>query len=301
MKQMFIRLAGIALAAWLVAACSSGPDVAVIGKALPDLGGGKDLKISDVEEVEQDVAVGTDDVVAPPDVQPEDIAIVPDVPVVVDVPPVVDVPSKPDIAPDVPAKPDVVVKPDVGPDPCVKAFTDFEAAKAKALACSTPFDCIEPVKSSIGCDCQIRVSDQSFDYQAMSDVDANFAKLGCKISCPPGPCPDFTQEVGVCKNAKCQTINAPCKDLETYATAAIAEGIKCTADTDCNFKASVTLGCGCPAYMNGNTIGPAKPLFLYVTMLENAYKAKACTSTTACDCFDPQSAKCIDGLCVGQP
>lgn len=299
-----------AVVAMLVAGCSGGADVAVIGQPLPDLGGGPDLAIADVaEDVGSDV-LPTDDAMAedtPLADATEDIAIVADIPIEPDVPVLVDVYTPKDIAlpKDIVLPKDVgadAAPKDVGVDPCVKAYSDYLAAQAKATACSNPFACIEPVESTLGCKCMMRVSNDGLDYQAMQDVSATFTSQGCKVSCPPAACADFTQQVGVCSpKGKCMTTNVPCAQLDTYAAAAMAEGVKCTADADCGFKSSVTLGCGCPVYTNKNTMGPAKPLFLYMTMLATAYKAKACTPAVTCDCFDPQSALCIDGKCVGQP
>jgi len=303
MKQMFFRFAGIACAVALTTACSDGTDAKVVGAALPDINSAIDLAIGELgDDAEVAGDASTEPDAAAPDVQPA-----PDVVKIVDVLPVADVPAKTDTAQDAAPKPDVgdvtadvAAKPDATVDPCVKTFTDFVTAKTKALACTSPFECIMPVSSSLGCECQARVSAASFDYNTLNDLVALFTKAGCKASCP-GPCADFKQQIGVCKTGQCQTLNVPCKDLDTYASAAMAEGIKCQADNDCIFKSSVTLGCGCPIYTNAKTMGPSKPLFLYMTMLATAYKAKACTMDVACACFDPQSAKCIDGVCVGQP
>lgn len=296
-----------AVVAMLVAGCSGGADVAVIGQPLPDLGGGPDLNIADVagtdvlqtEDASADdtpVLDAAEDVAISPDVAVlPDIAVLPDVPVVIDVYTPKDVSLPKDAGVDAAPK-------DVGVDPCVKAYTDYLASQSKAMACSNPFACIEAVEATLGCKCMMRVSNDGLDYQAMKDESASFTSLGCKVSCPPAACADFTQQVGVCSSkGKCQTTNVPCAQLDTYAAAAMAEGVKCTADADCGFKSSVTLGCGCPVYTNKNTMGPAKPLFLYMTMLATAYKAKACTPAVTCDCFDPQSALCVDGKCVGQP
>jgi hypothetical protein len=113
-------------------------------------------------------------------------------------------------------------------------------------------------------------------------------------------CANMATQVGVCSAGQCATKELSCKELDSAASAALAEGAKCKADSDCAFKVSNTLGCGCPTFVNITTMGPGKPLFSYMKMLVLAYKAKVCVPETSCACPDPNTAKCVAGVCIAQ-
>jgi hypothetical protein len=207
----------------------------------------------------------------------------------------------PDIAPELPppdVQPEVVA--DVPPNPCIAKVKAFDDARGKALACTSPFDCWKPAPLSSKClDCNQFFDGNVPETQGMIDQSSDLKQSGCGGTCTTA-CPDMTKTVGVCSGGACATKELSCKELETAANAALAQGSKCSKDSDCTFKVSNTLGCGCPTFVNVTTMGPAKPLFNYMIMLVKAYKAKVCTADTSCACPDPQGAKCVAGICVAQ-
>jgi hypothetical protein len=183
-------------------------------------------------------------------------------------------------------------------DPCIAPRAAFEAASAAAQVCSTPFDCFALALTSADCTCQHHVNGVNpAVVQSVSDTAKAVAKANCKQACY-ADCLDLTTTVGVCSSGKCSTQNLTCSQLDQAASLALAEGAKCSADADCKFKVSNTLGCGCASFVNVTTMGPGKPLFSYMMMLVTAYKAKGCTSDVACECPPAESAICQAGKCV---
>lgn len=259
-----------------------------------DAGLTKDTNGADAVADSQQVADSEPDV-APIDAQPDVVAdVAPDVQP--DVPPDVTKDVQPDIQPDV--APDV--QPDTAVDPCQAKLTKYMALEAAAAKCSTPFDCYGPAPATVNCPkCTAYYNGKSADTQNLIDYNAELAAAKCSGTCN-SPCVDVTKMVGVCGSGTCQTKELSCKELDQAASLALAEGAKCSKDSDCTFKVSNTLGCGCPTFVNMTTMGPSKPLFLYMKMLVLAYKAKVCTADTTCACPDPSSAKCVAGVCVGQ-
>ncbi|MBI5610955.1 MAG: hypothetical protein HY902_18935 [Deltaproteobacteria bacterium] len=204
--------------------------------------------------------------------------------------------AQPDIAPDV--APDV--PPDTATDPCQPKLVKYQTLQDSAAKCTTPFDCFAPAPVSLNCPkCGVFYNGKSADVQNLIDYNAELAAAKCNGVCQ-SQCPDASKQVGVCGSGTCQTKELTCKELDQAASLALAEGAKCSKDSDCTFKVSNTLGCGCPTFVNMTTMGPSKPLFLYMKMLVLAYKAKVCTADTTCACTDPSSAKCVAGVCVGQ-
>ncbi len=200
-----------------------------------------------------------------------------------------------DVAPD--AKADTA---DTSADPCAVKLSQFADLKAKALACATPFDCYQGAAADGKCQtCQRHYNGKSADTQNLVDMSAVLLSSGCGAMCGSG-CANMATQVGVCSAGQCATKELSCKELDVAASAALAEGAKCKADSDCAFKVSNTLGCGCPTFVNITTMGPGKPLFNYMKMLVLAYKAKVCVPETSCACPDPNSAKCVAGVCVAQ-
>lgn len=283
------------------AACLEVSDGTMVGSSEADAIGadlalGKDsapeTTAADAEVSEILVDVGAD---LPSDAALVDVAA-PDAPALelapADVPPVDTQPA------DVP--PVDVAKPDVSTDPCAPKIAQFDALKGKALACATPFECFKPAPADAKCQlCQRHYNGNSADSQNLADVAAVLKASGCGSDCGSG-CSNMATHVGVCAAGQCTTKELTCKELDTAASAALAQGAKCTADADCTFKVSNTLGCGCPTFVNVKTMGPAKPLFNYMKMLVLAYKAKLCTAETACACPDPNTAKCVAGVCIAQ-
>ncbi len=185
-------------------------------------------------------------------------------------------------------------------DPCATKLATFTKLKDSAVTCKEFFECHKLSTASANCtDCSLWHNGLSADTQNLTDYTPEWKKSGCAKACG-GPCTDTLANVGVCTGGKCETKSLTCKELDDAAAKALATGAKCAADADCKFKVSNTLGCGCPTFVNVTTMGPAKPLFLYMTMLVKAYKAKACTSEVVCACPDPQSAKCVAGVCIAQ-
>lgn len=210
----------------------------------------------------------------------------------------------PDTAAEVAPPPDVVAEvappPDTAGDPCADKLATFNKLQASSLACDKFWQCHKPATASASCpDCQNYHNAMSADTQNLIDYTPEFKKSGCGGVCS-GACMDMVKNVGVCTASKCETKELSCKELDAAAGQALAEGAKCSTDKDCTFKVSNTLGCGCPTFVNITTMGPAKPLFNYMIMLVKAYKAKACTSDTTCACADPNSAKCVSGVCIAQ-
>ncbi len=181
-------------------------------------------------------------------------------------------------------------------DPCVQKANLFNATQVKALQCTTQFQCFHPASSQMLCPCQIYYSDATLDWQNLTDVEAEAKPLKCSLQCG-ATCGDMATEVGVCTTGKCETITPTCKQLDAFASAALAEGKKCTADADCSFQASNSLGCGCGTFTSIKAIGPGKPLFKYMLMLVNAYKNLKCTSDVSCACPKLTGSKCVQGLC----
>jgi hypothetical protein len=202
-----------------------------------------------------------------------------------------DVP-KTDTAPADTGKPDVPVG-----DPCLAKSQQYAEAFKKALQCQNFWECWEKAPVAPTC-CNNFVSGEGVVANNCRDLEAEWKKLGCKASCAPSQCPDLdTAYIGLCKVNQCAMVAPTCKELETYATQALTEGAKCKADSECTFKASNTLGCGCPTYVNVTTMGPGKPLFKFMTQLAKVYNAKKCTTDVACACPNPNSAKCVGGAC----
>lgn len=299
-NNWLVRVVALAAVAAL-AACQEAADGTLVGSSEADAIGadmsvGKD---SAPETAVADAAV---------EVAPEDIgADAATDTAVADVPPVdvapADVP-KPDVPPaDVPpadVAPADVAKPDVVQDACATKIAQFDALKAKALACSTPFECYKPGPADGKCQtCQRHYNGNSADSQNLVDMAAVLKTGGCGSDCGIG-CNNMSTQVGVCGGGQCATKELTCKELDSAAAAALAEGAKCSADADCTFKVSNTLACGCPTFVNVKTMGPAKPLFNYMKMLVLAYKAKLCTAETTCACPDPNTAKCVAGVCIAQ-
>ncbi len=209
-----------------------------------------------------------------------------------------------DIAPDTVAETVAEVSaPDIKPettDPCAAKLAQFTKLKDSATTCKEFYECHKLATASANCtDCSLWHSGLSIDTQNLNDYTPEWKKSGCAKACG-GPCTDTVANVGVCTAGKCETKAMTCKELDDAAAKALATGAKCAADADCKFKVSNTLGCGCPTFVNSATMGPGKPLFLYMMMLVKAYKAKACTSEVTCACPDPQSAKCVAGVCIAQ-
>lgn len=292
----------VALACALsVAACQEASDGTLVGSSEADsigadMGLGKDSAAettagpADSAEVAGDSAAeaAIDSVAL--DVPPADVAPA-------DVPPA-DLPPA-DVAP-IDVAPVDVPKPDTALDPCATKLAQFDALKAKALACATPFECYKGAPADGKCQtCQRHFNGNSADAQNLIDMAAVLKTGGCGAECGTG-CYNMATHVGVCAAGQCTTKDLTCKELDAAASAALAQGAKCSADADCTFKVSNTLACGCPTFVNVKTMGPAKPLFNYMKMLVLAYKAKLCTAEVSCACPDPNTAKCVAGVCIAQ-
>lgn len=213
--------------------------------------------------------------------------------------------AKPDVAPVDTTAPDAAADAaaevaDTAVDPCAAKLALFTALQTKALACATPFDCYQPAAADGKCQaCQRHYNGKVADTQNLVDMAAMLKGNGCGSGCGSG-CANLSTAVGVCSAGQCATKELSCKELDSAAAAALAEGAKCKADSDCAFKVSNTLGCGCPTFVNLTTMGPGKPLFNYMKMLVLAYKAKVCVPETSCACPDPNTAKCVGGVCIAQ-
>lgn len=206
--------------------------------------------------------------------------------------------AKPDTASPDTASPDTAA--DVPADPCAAKLAQFAGLKSKALMCATPFDCYQPAVADGKCQsCQRHYNGKLADTQNLIDMGASLIGSGCGSMCGSG-CANMATQVGVCSAGQCATKELSCKELDIAASAALAEGAKCKADSDCVFKVSNTLGCGCPTFVNVTSMGPGKPLFSYMKMLVLAYKAKVCVPETSCACPDPNTAKCVAGVCIAQ-
>lgn len=188
---------------------------------------------------------------------------------------------------------------DSGSGVCAQELTTFEQVKAKALVCATPFQCWHPGPKQEQCPCKQFYSDATLDWKALTDLEVEAKSAGCAGSCSPEPCAPANTQVGVCQSGLCETVTPSCKQLDQLASAAIGQGIKCTQDSECTFKVSSTLGCGCPAYVNVATMGPGKSLFQYMVMLVLAYKTLGCTADVECACPNPNAAHCVAGVCKG--
>ncbi len=304
--------AGALAAVGALAACQEASDGTLVGSSEADSIGadmamGKDgaaatgdadggaLSVDSAAEIAAASDTASD---VPPDSAPTDTAPVDTAPA--DSAPTDSAPtdsSPADTAPADTAKPDAA---DTDQDPCAAKQAQFDAVKVKALACSTPFECYKPAPADGKCQtCQRHFNGNSADSQNLIDMAAMLKGNGCGATCGTG-CYNMATHVGVCGGGQCATKELTCKELDAAAAAALAEGAKCSSDADCTFKVSNTLACGCPTFVNVKTMGPAKPLFNYMKMLVLAYKAKLCTAETSCACPDPNTAKCVAGMCIAQ-
>ncbi len=192
---------------------------------------------------------------------------------------------------------------DTGPPPpdpalCALKKSQFLGIQAEALKCDTPFQCTKLAPKAMACPCERYYSTRTFAYQNLADISNEAKKMGCKGDCPDGPCPNMDVLVGVCKVGGCIDYDATCKELDEFATLALAEGVKCKLDSECVFAANNDLKCGCSQFYNLKTVGPGKPLFWYMMMLVKAYTAKGCGKNFQCACPMPKSAKCVAGVCA---
>ena len=203
-------------------------------------------------------------------------------------------------APD--TKPDTA-KPDAAGDPCPAKVAAYLATRQAALSCNTFWECTVEAPDGPACPCQVHYSSANLKGQSVVDAEADFKKSGCKAGTCSAPCLDPVKSVGLCQASgvgasACKTTVPTCKELDALATKTLQEGANCTADADCGFKVSNTLGCGCPTFVNLKTMGPGKPLFVFMIQLVQSYKAQACTSDVACSCPNPNSATCVAGKCM---
>ncbi len=181
---------------------------------------------------------------------------------------------------------------------CQTSLSQFDVLKAKALSCDTLFQCTRLGPEGLGCPCERYYSIKTFDYQNLKDVSVVAAKKGCKGSCLPEPCAPKAPQIGVCEAGSCIDYEPTCGELDSMATLALTEGLKCTSDAQCVFGANVDLKCGCSQYLNMETVGPGKPLFWYMMMLVEAYNALGCGAGVECACLQPVKATCKCGNCV---
>ena len=190
------------------------------------------------------------------------------------------------------------VPPDVPPlDVCLAKTQAFTAARTKSLACANFWECYGDAPEAPSCPCKSHVNGTGVAAQNVYDVESEWKKAGCKAACSTAPCKNLDVTVGVCATGQCQTQAKTCKEIENLAFTALAEGAKCKADADCTFKVSNAVGCGCATFVNTNTMGPGKPLFYYMLMLAKVYKNIKCVTDIQCACPNPNSAKCVAGMC----
>ncbi len=182
---------------------------------------------------------------------------------------------------------------------CALKEGEFDATRKKALACATPFQCWHPGPKQMSCPCQQYYSDATIDWQSLNDVQGEATKLGCVGTCSKDACPALDTQIGVCTDKQCQTVTPNCKQIEQLGADAIAEGKKCSADSECTFQAIGSVACGCTTFLNVKSMGPGKPLFKYFVMLVNSYKVLKCTDTVECACQTFKTAHCVAGVCKG--
>jgi hypothetical protein len=93
--------------------------------------------------------------------------------------------------------------------------------------------------------------------------------------------------------------DARCAEIAALVKAAIAEGRKCTADSECSsFGMQGELPCGCAVNVNLAKMAPGQPIFLYVTKLAQAYVKLGCGKDAECACAKVSTGACVDNLCV---
>ncbi len=203
--------------------------------------------------------------------------------------------------------------PDTGPKDtqgalCADYTTKFLGAADAAKKCKSQFSCTELAPACMGCKtCENYYSGDAPGAQPVWDVSSEATQKKCPAGKPATECVDPLKHVGVCamssdpnKGGTC-THDAPkCGELEKRAKAAIDEGMKCTADSECAFQAQTSLPCGCGAFMNIKTIGPGKPLMKYLQMLVKVYNAKKCFNGQ-CSCPSFSKAVCEKGVCKSLP
>lgn len=182
--------------------------------------------------------------------------------------------------------------------PCKAPRAAFDAARAKAFACNSPFVCYAKALTSPDCTCQAFANGTNQDnLTALSIAASDVKKAKCTEPCA-ADCADLSKTVGQCVAGTCETTSPSCAELDALFQQALAAGSVCSADSDCTFKASNTLACGCAAFVNTSKMGPGTPLFSFVTMLVGAYKAKGCTTEVSCECPPAEKAACVSGKCV---
>lgn len=182
--------------------------------------------------------------------------------------------------------------------PCKAPRAAFDAARAKAFACDSPFVCYAKALTSADCTCQAFANGTNQDnLTALSAAASNVKKAKCTEPCA-ADCADLSKTIGQCVAGTCETTSPSCAELDALFQQALEAGSVCTADSDCTFKASNTLACGCAAFVNTSKMGPGTPLFSFATMLVGAYKAKGCTSEVSCECPLAEKGACVSGKCV---
>ncbi len=194
--------------------------------------------------------------------------------------------------------------------PCADKVNKFNGVVGKAKACADDLDCyghaeaIEgkgwvfgaPIKP--GCSCQTYYNGGAAETQAVVDIAAEYTKAGCPDSCPDVDCQSLKGTIGACVAGACQAQSLTCAAIEAAVKKAVAIGRSCTSDDECSpFGMQGELPCGCGVNVNLNKMAPGKPVFLYVTMMAQAYVAMACAKDVVCACPSIGPAACKAGIC----
>ena len=194
--------------------------------------------------------------------------------------------------------------------PCDDKINKFNSVVGKAKACVDDLDCYgyaEAIEGTgwvfgaaikPGCDCQTYYNGGAAETQAVVDLVAEYKKAGCPDTCPDVDCQALKGTVGRCVSGVCQSQTIGCAEIEAGVKKAIAVGRACTADSECSpFGMQGELPCGCAVNVNLSKMAPGQPVFLYVTMMAQAYVTMGCAKDVVCACPSIGTGACKAGVC----
>ena len=200
---------------------------------------------------------------------------------------------------------------DTANSPCDQKAQVFAQTALKAKVCKSDLDCYGPHQmieglgwlfggqTKAGCACPTYYNGNSAEAQAVLDLAAEYNKAGCPDTCPNVDCASLKGTVGACQQGNCQVKSMTCGEMEAAVKVAVAAGRACTKDADCSpFGMQGELPCGCAVNVNMDKMAPGQPIFLYVTMLAQAYNFQECAKGVVCACPAVGPGVCKANVCT---
>lgn len=200
---------------------------------------------------------------------------------------------------------------DTANSPCNQKAAVFAQTALKAKVCQSNLDCYGPHQmiegqgwlfggpAKAGCACPTYYNGNSPEAQAILDLTAEYQKAGCPDTCPNVDCQGLKGMVGTCQQGNCSVKSPTCAEIEADVKVAIAAGRACTKDSECSpFGMQGELPCGCAVNVNMDKMAPGQPIFLYVTMLAQAYNHKECAKGVVCACPSVGAGVCKANVCT---